>query len=98
MEITLDSVEPYEIEHVTELTGTTSAPIYFSGNCNNCSYAKNPDGCEYISDELLPIQYLDLQFIIPPNANDRDTLIHTIVVEIINVTYKISGVTQKIHF
>lgn len=59
----------------------SSAPVYFLGNCIDCSYANNTGGCEYISDELPPIQYLDLQFIIPPNANDRDTLILVVAVE-----------------
>lgn len=36
---------------------------FFSGNCNDSSYAINPGGCEHIFDQLLPIQSLDLSYI-----------------------------------
>lgn len=94
----LNRYETYQIAHETDLTGTfieSSAPIAaFSGN--DCNKLENIGACDHLIEQLPPTDSVDSIYIVPPNANKRDTLIRITSIESSNTTYVIGDVTQSL--
>lgn len=94
----LNRYETYQIAHETDLTGTfieSSVPIAaFSGN--NCNKLENRGACDHLIEQLPPTDSVDSIYIVPPNANNRDTLIRIISIESSNITYMIGNVSQSL--
>lgn len=94
--ISLNRFETYQIEHMTDLTGTfieSSVPIAaFSGN--DCNRLDNKGGCDHLVEQLPPIVSVDKTYIVPPNSDDRGTLIRITAIENANITYRIGSVNQ----
>lgn len=92
----LDSFETYQIDHITDLTGTfieSSVPIAaFSGN--DCTSLHNIGACDHLIEQLPPTDSVDKTYIVPPNSDDRDTLIRITAIENANITYVIDNVTH----
>lgn len=92
----LDRFQTYQIEHMTDLSGTfieSSVPIAaFSGN--DCNKLNNIGACDYLIEQLPPTDSIDKQYIVPPNSNDRDTLIRITAIENANISFMIGGVFQ----
>lgn len=92
----LDSFETYQIDHTTDLTGTfieSSVPIAaFSGN--DCTRLHNIGGCDHLIEQLPPTDSVDKMYIVPPNSDDRDTLIRITAIENANITYVINNITH----
>lgn len=95
---TLERFETYQIEHSTDLTGTTiesSVPIAaFSGN--DCNQLEGIGACDHLIEQLPPTESVDDTYIVPPNMNDRDTLIRITAIENANITYMIGSVTRAL--
>lgn len=94
--ISLNRFQTYQIEHVTDLTGTlveSSTPIaVFSGN--NCNKLENIGACDHLIEQLPPTDSVDNIYIVPPNMDDRDTVIRITAIESTNITYMIGRLTQ----
>lgn len=94
--ISLDRFETYQIEHITDLSGTfieSSAPVAaFSGN--DCNTLGNMGGCDHLVEQLPPIVSVDKTYIVPPNSDNRGTLVRITAIENANITYRIGSVTQ----
>lgn len=94
----LDRFETYQIEHSTDLTGTfieSSVPIAaFSGN--DCNQLENTGACDHLIEQLPPIDSIDKTYIVPPNSDDRDTIIRFTAIENSNMTYTIGSVSQTV--
>lgn len=94
--ISLNRFQTYQIEHVTDLTGTlveSSIPIaVFSGN--NCNKLENIGACDHLIEQLPPTDSVDNIYIVPPNMDDRDTVIRITAIESTNITYMIGRLTQ----
>lgn len=94
--LTLDKLQTYEIQHITDLSGTvieSSDPIAaFSGN--DCNTLNGFGGCDHLIEQLPPVNSLDNKFIVPPNSDHRDTKIRITATEDTNITYKINGIMQ----
>lgn len=94
----LNRYETYQIAHETDLTGTfieSSAPIAaFSGN--DCNKLENIGGCDHLIEQLPPTDSVDSIYIVPPNANNRGTLIRITAIESSNTTFVIGNVTQSL--
>lgn len=94
----LDRFETYQIEHSTDLTGTfieSSVPIaVFSGN--DCNQLENTGACDHLIEQLPPITSVDKTYIVPPNSDDRDTLIRITAIENSIISYKIGSFSQPI--
>lgn len=92
----LDSFETYQIDHITDLTGTfieSSVPIAaFSGN--DCTRLHNIGACDHLIEQLPPTDSVDKMYIVPPNSDDRDTLIRITAIENANITYVIDNITH----
>lgn len=92
----LDGFETYQIDHITDLTGTfieSSVSIAaFSGN--NCNRLGDVGACDYLIEQLPPIDSVDVIYIVPPSLDDRDTIIRIIAIESANITYVIDNVTH----
>lgn len=88
--------ETYQIDHITDLTGTfieSSVPIAaFSGN--NCNKLENVGACDNLIEQLPPTDRVDVIYIVPPNSDDRDTLIRITAIESAYITYVIDYVTH----
>lgn len=86
--------ETYQIEHITDLTGTfieSSVPIAaFSGNVFN-SFNGNADN---LIEQLPPYDSVDKTYIVPPHSPDRDTLIRITATENAIVNYAIGDVSE----
>nr|XP_022307178.1 IgGFc-binding protein-like [Crassostrea virginica] len=96
--ITLQSFETYQIAHGTDLTGTvieSSSPIAaFSGN--DCNKLENIGACDHLIEQLPPTASVDKVYIIPPNSDDRDTLIRIAALENCSFTYCVGNVNQTV--
>lgn len=94
--LTLDKLQTYEIEHITDLSGTvieSSDPIAaFSGN--DCNTLDGFGGCDHLIEQLPPVNSLDNTFIVPPNSDQRNTKIRITATEDTNITYKINEIMQ----
>lgn len=94
----LNRYETYQIAHETDLTGTfieSSAPIAaFSGN--DCNKLQNIGFCDHLIEQLPPTDSVDSIYIVPPNANNRDTLIRITSIESSNITFVIGNVAQSL--
>lgn len=94
----LNRYETYQIAHETDLTGTfieSSAPIAaFSGN--DCNKLENIGFCDYLIEQLPPTYSVDTIYIVPPSANNRDTLIRITSIESSNTTFVIGNVKQSL--
>lgn len=94
----LNRYETYQIAHETDLTGTfieSSAPIAaFSGN--DCNKLENIGGCDHLIEQLPPTDSVDSIYIVPPNANNRGTLIRITAIESSNTTFVIGNVSQSL--
>lgn len=96
--LSLNRYETYQIAHDTDLTGTfieSSAPIAaFSGN--DCNKLENIGACDHLIEQLPPTDSVDSIYIVPPNANNRGTLIRITAIESSNTTLVIGNVTQSL--
>nr|XP_022307179.1 IgGFc-binding protein-like [Crassostrea virginica] len=96
--ITLQRFETYQIAHDTDLTGTvikSSSPIAaFSGN--DCNRLENIGACDHLIEQLPPTASVDKIYIVPPNSDDRDTLIRITVLENCSFTYSVGNVNQTV--
>ncbi|XP_078330725.1 uncharacterized protein LOC144624693 [Crassostrea virginica] len=96
--ITLHSFETYQIEHGTDLTGTvieSSSPIAaFSGS--ECTHLENIGACDHLIEQLPPTASVDKIYIVPPNSDDRDTLIRITALENCSFTYSVGNVNQTV--
>lgn len=94
----LDRFETYQIEHKADLTGTfieSTAPIAaFSGN--DCNELENIGACDHLVEQLPPTSSVDKTYIVPPNSDDRDTLIRITATENTHFSYMIGGDTQTL--
>lgn len=91
----LDRYETYQVEHMTDLSGTvieSSVPIAaFSGN--DCNKLENLGDCDHLVEQLPPIDSVDKTYIVPPNMDDRNTLIRVMAIKNTNISYTIGGIT-----
>nr|XP_022307491.1 IgGFc-binding protein-like [Crassostrea virginica] len=96
--ITLHRFETYQIGHGTDLTGTvieSSSPIAaFSGN--DCNQLENIGYCDHLIEQLSPTASVDNIYIVPPNSDDRDTLIRITALENCSFTYSVGNVNQTV--
>ena len=96
--VTLDRFETYQIAHDTDLTGTvieSSSPIAaFSGN--DCNKLENIGACDHLIEQLPSTTSIDNTYIVPPNTNDRDTLVRIIALEKCNITYVTGAQNQTV--
>lgn len=96
----LNRFESYQIEHITDLTGTfveSSAEIaVFSGN--DCNKLKNIGGCDHLIEQLPPIatDSVDKTYIVPPNSYERDTLIRITAIRNSSLTFMIGSVVKTL--
>lgn len=94
----LNRYETYQIAHETDLTGTfieSSAPIAaFSGN--DCNKLENIGYCDHLIEQLPPTDSVDSIYLVPPNANNRKTLIRITSIESSNTTFVIGNVKQSL--
>lgn len=94
----LDRFETYQIEHKADLTGTfieSSAPIAtFSGN--DCNKLEHIGACDHLVEQLPPTSSVDKTYIVPPNSDDRDTLIRITATENTHFSYMIGGNTHTL--
>ena len=96
--LNLDRFETYLIEHYSDLTGTaivSSHPIaVFSGN--DCAEVDSYGACDHLVEQLPPITSVDTTYIVPPNSDNRDTLIRITAIEDSNFTYTIDRVSKMV--
>ena len=96
--ITLHRFETYQITHGTDLTGTvieSSSPIAaFSGN--DCNTLESIGACDHLIEQLPPTASVDKIYIVPPNSDDRDTLIRITALENCSFTYSVDNVNQTV--
>ena len=96
--ITLHRFETYQIAHATDLTGTvikSSSPIAaFSGNL--CNKLESIGACDYLIEQLPPTASVDKIYIVPPNSDDRDSLIRITALENSSCTYSVGNVNQTV--
>lgn len=94
----LNQYETYQIAHETDLTGTfieSSAPIAaFSGN--DCNKLEDILYYDHLIEQLPPTDSVDSIYLVPPNANDRGTLIRITSIESSNTTFVIGNVKQSL--
>lgn len=90
-EIKLNSLEPFQIFHFLDFSGTrisSSKPIaVFSGVLCRTSY-----DCNHIIEQLPPVDQFDVTFIVPPNHHTSTSLIRVISEE--NTILKVSSATK----
>lgn len=96
----LDRFQIYQIIHMVDLTGTfveSSAPVaVFSGNdCNRLENIYEHVDCDHLVEQLPPITSVDNIYIVPPNMDNRDTIIRIAAIENTNITFVIGGVIQS---
>ena len=96
--LNLDCFETYLIEHTSDLTGTaieSSHPIaVFSGN--DCAELDSYGACDHLVEQLPPITSVDTTYIVPPNSDNRDTLIRITAIEDSNFTFTIDRVSKMV--
>lgn len=96
--ITLDRFQTYYIEHFIDLTGTVveaSAPIaVFSGiDCDPHDFSNNY--CHHLFEQLPPTDSADKTYIVPPNMDNRDTVIRVKAIENTTITYMFGRSVQN---
>lgn len=96
--ISLDRFQTYYIEHFIDLTGTVveaSAPIaVFSGiDCDPYAYSNNY--CHHLFEQLPPTDSADKTYIVPPNMDNRDTVIRVKAIENTTITYMFGRSVQN---
>lgn len=95
----LDRFQTYQIAHFTDLTGTSiesSVPIAaFSGN--DCNSFGNVGACDHLFEQLPPTESADNAYIVPPNSDERDTVIRMTAIHSLNITYTIGAVSQTLY-
>ena len=83
--ITLNRLETYQIEHNTDFTGSvidSSKPIAaFSGKA--CNKLESVTTCDYLIEQLPPVDGLDTEYIVPPSPHD---IVRFIVITAVNNT------------
>lgn len=88
----------YQIEHSVDLTGSiieSSLPIAaFSGN--DCNQLHGIGFCDHLITQLPPTGSVDKTYIIPPNSNDRETIIRITAIEKSDIIYIIDSVNKTI--
>lgn len=93
MNITLHRFETYLIEHETDLSGTficSSYPIAaFSGN--DCNKLENMGACDHLIEQLPPTRNIDKIYIVPPNADGRDSIIKVLAINDSTIYYEIDA-------
>nr|XP_034322113.1 uncharacterized protein LOC105340013 isoform X2 [Crassostrea gigas] len=93
---TLDRFETYQIAHNTDLTGTfieSSNPIAaFSGN--DCTELNGGKYCDHLFEQLPPTDTIDKTYIVPPNSDERDTIIRITAIKLSDIYYMIGTVNQ----
>lgn len=98
--VLLGRFETYQIEHNTDITETvieSLVPIAaFSGN--DCKKLDKKGACGHLIEQLPPTSSVDNTYIVPPNSDDRDTLIRITAVGNANITFIIGYVTQTRSF
>lgn len=73
----------------------SSVPIAaFSGN--DCVYLGGSGACDHLIEQLPPIASVDKTYLVPPNSDERDTIIRITAIENSNMTYKIGSVSQTL--
>ena len=96
--ITLRRFETYQIAHGTDLTGIvieSSSPIAaFSGN--DCNTLESMGACDHLIEQLPPTASVDKRYIVPPNPDDRDTLIRVTALENCSFTCSVGNVNQTL--
>lgn len=96
LHLRLEMLQTYQIDHITDLTGTfieSSSPVAaFSGN--DCASIDGSATCDPLNEQLPPIDSVDLIYIVPPNSDDRDTIIRITAIESANITYVIDNLTH----
>ncbi|XP_078327993.1 IgGFc-binding protein-like [Crassostrea virginica] len=96
--VTLNSLETYQIAHTTDLTGSvieSSKPIAaFSGN--DCNKLENIGACDHLIEQLPPIDGVDTTYIVPPNSDNRDTKVLITAVKNTNLTYTIDSTPRTL--
>lgn len=94
----LDRFETYQIEHSADLTGSvieSSFPIAaFSGN--DCTQLHGFGFCDHLITQLPPTDKVDKTYIIPPNSNDRKTIIRITTIEKSDIIYIIGSENKTI--
>lgn len=94
----LDCFETYEIAHSTDLTGTvieSSYPIAaFSGN--DCNQIDGIGFCDHLITQLPPTGFVDNMYIVPPNNDDRDTIIRITAIEKSDIFYLIGTANKSL--
>lgn len=94
----LDCFETYQIAHSTDLTGSvieSSYPIAaFSGN--DCNKIDGIGYCDHLITQLPPTHLVDNVYIVPPNYNDRDTIIRITAIENTDLYYVVGAVKRSL--
>lgn len=94
----LDSFETYQIAHSTDLTGSviqSSYPIAaFSGN--DCNTINGIGFCDLLITQLPPTGFVDNMYIVPPNNDDRDTIIRITAIEKSDIFYVIGAANKSL--
>lgn len=94
----LDCFETYQIAHSTDLTGTvieSSYPIAaFSGN--DCNQIDGIGFCDHLITQLPPTGFVDNMYIVPPNNDDRDTIIRITAIEKSDIFYMIGTANKRL--
>ena len=95
--ITLHRFQTYQIAHATDLTGTVikSSPIAaLSGNV--CNKLESIEACDYLIEQLPPTASVDKINSVPPNLDDRDSLIRITAFENNSCTFSVGKVNQTV--
>lgn len=73
LELSLDSLDTFQVGHGTDLTGTTiesSKPVaVFSGN--RCNMLSGSYSCSHLMEQLPPINNFDSLFVVPSDFNSK---------------------------
>lgn len=94
----LDCFETYQIAHSTDLTGTVIGSSYpiaaFSGN--DCNQIDGIGFCDHLITQLPPTGFVDNMYIVPPNNDDRDTIIRITAIEKSDIFYMIGTAKKRL--
>lgn len=94
----LGCFQTYKIAHSVDLTGSIielSYPIAaFSGN--DCNTIDGIGFCDYLITQLPPTGFVDNMYIVPPNNDDRDTIIRITAIEKSDICYVIGAANKSL--
>lgn len=94
----LNCFETYQIAHSTDLTRTvieSSYPIAaFSGN--DCNQIDGIGFCDHLITQLPPTGFVDNMYIVPPNNDDRETIIRITAIEKSDIVYMIGAANKSL--